>query len=243
IARTDSRWSATPFWPRRWKIATGPRGRATGRGAPDRAGGRLPTAGVAAAGPPGAGGGRPGDRGGARTPAARGRGAPGPGGHVLVAAGPRGRQHRPAWPDPRLGRPRLTTYLQAWSAPRRAHLGDRADSPDIDPETGRRIPYSRLLGQAFCALLEHYPADRLPQHGGTATTINLTVELDDLLRPTGCATTTDNPGEDISIDQLLRLACTADLMPSVFDSEGQPLWLGRTTRLFKPHQRPGDGAA
>jgi Domain of unknown function (DUF222) len=39
---------------------------------------------------------------------------------------------------------RLTTYLQAFAAPRRAHLEDRADAPGIDPESGRRVPYSRL---------------------------------------------------------------------------------------------------
>ena len=86
---------------------------------------------------------------------------------------------------------RLATYLQAWTAPRRAHLADRADAPGIDPETGRPVPYSRLLGQAFCALIEYYPGDRLPQHGGSATTINLTVDLEDLQRRTGHATTTD----------------------------------------------------
>ena len=111
-------------------------------------------------------------------------------------------------PDPVANR--LTTYLQAWVAPRRAHLPDRADTPGIDPETGRRIPYSRLLGHAFCALLENYPADLLPQHGGTATTINLTVELADLQRRTGHATTAGSSDEDVSISELLRLACTAE---------------------------------
>jgi hypothetical protein len=129
---------------------------------------------------------------------------------------------------------RLTTYLQAFAAPRRAHLEDRADSPGIDPETGQRMPYSRLLGQALCALLEHYPGDRLPQHGGTATTVNITVDLDDLRRRTGRAATDSG---DLSIAELLRLACTADLVPWVFDTEGQPLWLGRSSRLFKPQQR------
>ena len=128
----------------------------------------------------------------------------------------------------------LTTYLQAFAAPRRAHLEDRADSPGIDPETGQRVPYTRLLGQAFCALLENYPAERLPRHGGTATTVNITVDLDDLRRGVGRATT---EGEDFSIPELLRLACTADLVPWVFDSEGQPLWLGRTRRLFTARQR------
>ena len=92
-----------------------------------------------------------------------------------------------------------------------------------------------MLGHAFCALLDNYPADRLPQHGGT--TINLTVELTDLQRCTGHATTAGGSDEDVSISELLRLACTADLVPWVFDSEGQPLWLGRTARLFTARQR------
>jgi Domain of unknown function (DUF222) len=130
---------------------------------------------------------------------------------------------------------RLTTYLQSWSAPRRAHLADRAYSPGLDPETGRRVPYTRLLGQAFCAFVENYPARRLPRHGGTATTLNLTVDLEDLTARTGTATTAN--GEDTSIDELLRLACTAELIPCVFDGAGQPLHLGRTRRLFSPGQR------
>jgi hypothetical protein len=130
---------------------------------------------------------------------------------------------------------RLSTYLQAWSAPRRAHLADRADTPGLDPETGRRVPYTRLLGHAFCAFVENYPAHRLPRHGGTATTLNLTVDLEDLIARTGHATTAN--GEDLSVEELLRLSCTAELIPCVFDGAGQPLHLGRTRRLFNSAQR------
>lgn len=138
---------------------------------------------------------------------------------------------------------RLESYLQAFAAPRRAHLQDRTEAPGIDPETGRRVPYSRLLGQAFCTFVEQYPEDLLPQHGGTATTVNLVVDLDDLKRWTGrdgspsAGASTHDGQVDVSIDELLRQACSARLVPWVFDSAGRPLRMGRASRLFKPHQR------
>lgn len=130
----------------------------------------------------------------------------------------------------------LQNYLRAFAAPRRAHLDDRSEAPAIDPETGKRVPYSRLLGQAFCAFIENYPGDLLPQHGGTATTVNLVVDLDDLQRRAGYATTADGE-QEVSLEELLRQACNATIVPWVFDTDGQPLWMGRSSRLFKPHQR------
>ncbi len=136
---------------------------------------------------------------------------------------------------------RLRNHLRSYAAPRRAHLDDRSEAPGIDPETGKRIPYSRLLGQAFCTFIENYPDDLLPQHGGTATAVNLVVDLEDLHRRTrdhraGHASTPDGD-VNVSLDELLREACNGRIVPWVFDTDGQPLWMWRASRLFKPHQR------
>ena len=128
---------------------------------------------------------------------------------------------------------RLKTYLEAYSSPRRGHLDSETDR--IDPETGRPIPYSTLLGYAFCSLLESMPAERLPNHGGSATSVVVTIDHDrlrDQLGAAGLAT-----GERISASEAMRLACNANILPLVLDGKGQPLHLGRAKRLFSPAQR------
>src|SRR3954454_1854773 len=56
---------------------------------------------------------------------------------------------------------RLRAYLDAYTSPRRLTLDSEVD----------QMPLSRRRGQAFRALLEQMPADRLPRHGGTATSV------------------------------------------------------------------------
>ncbi|MFL5332449.1 MAG: DUF222 domain-containing protein, partial [Geminicoccaceae bacterium] len=56
---------------------------------------------------------------------------------------------------------RLRVYLDSFTAPRRQHL-EVTQLGDVD-----LLPLPRRRGEAFCALLEHVPADRLPTHGGT----------------------------------------------------------------------------
>ena len=138
---------------------------------------------------------------------------------------------------------RLKSYLDAFAAPRRGHLDsdldpDAAPAPEsatIDPETGRRVPYPVRLGRAFAALLERLPASVLPVHGGAATTVVVTVDLDDLRARLGAAGFGD--AERVSASEALRLACTANIVPMVLDGQGQPLHLGRTRRLFSRAQR------
>ena len=59
---------------------------------------------------------------------------------------------------------RLHTYLEAFTSPRHQGAGE-AD----------RIPVDRKRGQAFCSLLEVLDPQRLPAHGGDATTLIVTV--------------------------------------------------------------------
>jgi len=121
---------------------------------------------------------------------------------------------------------RLLTYVEAFAAPRQhdADLGLRHDQR-----------HDQRLGHAFCALLEHLDPARLPQHGGDATTVMVTVDLATLRHGLGTATL----GADIPISagEARRLACTARLLPAVLGTDSLPLDLGRTARLFSPAQR------
>ena len=123
---------------------------------------------------------------------------------------------------------RLCVYLDAFTAPRRT-LGS-ASSSDVE---GLSLP--RRRGEALCALLEHLPADGLPAHGGTATSVMVMIDLDSLRSEAGLAVTA--VGGAMTGDEVRRLACNAGVIPVVLGGDGQPLDLGRTRRLFSPAQR------
>lgn len=119
---------------------------------------------------------------------------------------------------------RLFTYLEAVAAPRRIAADDRR-------------PYDQRLGQAFGAFLESVDPARLPLHGGDATTVVVTVGLDQLrasLEAAGVALSGDEP---MTVSQARRLACTSSILPAVLGGGSQVLDLGRARRLFTPAQR------
>ena len=123
---------------------------------------------------------------------------------------------------------RLRTYLEAFASPRRT--ATEAD--------GQRIPTPRLLGLALTDLLEALPAEVLPAHGGTATTVTVHLRLDQLtadLEAAGVATL--ETGDVITASQTRRLACQAKILPAVLDGKSEVLDLGRSKRLHSPAQR------
>lgn len=123
---------------------------------------------------------------------------------------------------------RLRTYLEAFASPRRT--ATEAD--------GERIPAPRLLGLALTDLLEALPAHVLPAHGGTATTVTVHLDLDQLkgsLDKAGVAAL--DTGEPITASQARRLACHAGLLPVVLGGASEVLDLGRTKRLHTAAQR------
>ena len=117
---------------------------------------------------------------------------------------------------------RLRTCLEAFTAPRRQHAAPRR-------------PHERRMGQAFCDLLERLDPDLLPEHGGAATRVVVTIPLGDLLHGLGVGTLGD--GTRITADEARRLACTAGLVPAVLGGDSEVLDLGRSRRLFTPAQR------
>ena len=85
------------------------------------------------------------------------------------------------------------------------------------------------------AFLENLPDTGLPVHGGTTTSVMVTLDLDTLLTGIGVATT--STGDRITAEQARRLACQARIIPVVLGRKGEVLDLGRSARLFSPAQR------
>jgi hypothetical protein len=127
---------------------------------------------------------------------------------------------------PDLAATRLATYLEAFTNPRRSSTPDRR-------------PYPRRLGKAFVRFLEAVDPQRLPIHGGDATTVVITMNHESLTAELVTAGVI-GADEKITAAQARRLACTAHLVPAVLGPErtgSQVLDLGRSTRLFNAAQR------
>ncbi len=118
---------------------------------------------------------------------------------------------------------RLFTYLEAFTSPRQH-----------DAAGGDRRPYDHKLGHAFVAFLESVDPDRMPLHGGDATTLMVAIDFDRLRDGLGAALVGDTP---ITAEAARRLACTANLLPAVLGGNSEVLDLGRARRLFSPAQR------
>jgi hypothetical protein len=119
---------------------------------------------------------------------------------------------------------RCQTYLESYTSPRRNPTGD------LD-----QLPAPRRRGEAFCALLENLPTNRLPKHGGTATSVMVMIDLETLRSGAGFAET--STGDRLTADQTRRLACQAGIIPVVLSGKGEILDLGRARRLFTGPQR------
>lgn len=150
---------------------------------------------------------------------------------------------------------RLKGYLESFTSPRHdantdghkqtGETGSLADgavsSRYRDPATGERLPQDRLMGEALCALLERYDPNRLPQHGGMATTLVITTGFDTLTQELGVGTLPD--GTRLSAGDVRRLACNAKLLPAVLGGASAVLDLGIASRLFSVEQRIALGIA
>lgn len=144
---------------------------------------------------------------------------------------------------------RLRTYLEAITAPRAARLAPNSTANDafgsVNTTTDdvrltafERRPYARRQAEAFCSLLEHLDPEKLPEHGGTATAIVVTIPLADLrsaLAGVDITAGADGVGR-ISAGEVRRLACTAQIIPAVLGSKSEVLDLGRSQRLFSTAQ-------
>jgi hypothetical protein len=133
---------------------------------------------------------------------------------------------------------RLMTYLYAWTNPRRAERANGTEGPESGGGAGSAA-YPTRLGQAFCSLLEHLDPAKMPKHGGTATSVVVTMDLETLKSGLGTATT--DTGLVISASEARRLACTGLIIPAVLGGKSEVLDLGRGRRLYEAAQRRAMG--
>jgi hypothetical protein len=126
---------------------------------------------------------------------------------------------------------RLKTYLEAYTSPRQHDPG----FVFRDPATGAKLSHDRMMGEAFCSLLEAIDPAALPLHGGTPTQVVVTIGLDNLVSGLGVGVLAD--GTPITAGQARRLACNAGIIPAVLGGTSEVLDLGRTRRLFSGPQR------
>ena len=125
----------------------------------------------------------------------------------------------------------LRTQLQALANP---HRPDPIARVEAD---GATRPGPVVLGDAFVAYVERYPADRLPETGGVAATVVVTVPLETLEGRLGSGQVLGSPGTSLSPAAARRLACTAGVLPAVLGGEGQVLDQGRRARTATKAQR------
>ncbi len=145
---------------------------------------------------------------------------------------------------------RFATYLEAFTNPRverevqpPADTSLAGDATAHDPVA--RMAYPKRMGQAFVQLLESLDPTRLPVHGGDATTVVVTIDLESLkarlatadLVGAGLVPGDELTGDAITAAQARRLACSAKILPAVLGGASLPLDLGRVRRLFTPAQR------
>jgi hypothetical protein len=123
-----------------------------------------------------------------------------------------------------------TPLIDALAAPQPGENGHRENGHADDRTPAQRRHDAMIdLGQRLLR------SATLPDCGGTATTVNLGIGIEDLEARTGTATT--DHGDPVTITTLLRLAGECELVTTVFDRNGAVLCQGRSRRLANRAQR------
>jgi hypothetical protein len=134
---------------------------------------------------------------------------------------------------PNLAFDMLTANLDALASPRRDCHRSADDTPAADP--GEHEPYANRLGRAFCEWVERTAAKGICLSDGVNATLVVTVDEQSLRDRVGAATL--GSGDDISVEEVRRLACNADVLPMVLGRDSEPLDLGKASRLFTRGQK------
>ncbi|NRQ50658.1 HNH endonuclease signature motif containing protein [Aeromicrobium stalagmiti] len=127
----------------------------------------------------------------------------------------------------------LRAAIEGIIAPRRS--ADNAIRLGMGVGEYNALPRDQKMGHAFTELIAHLPTGALPQHGGLAATVAVTIDVDDLR--TGNGTATNTSGTTTSAARAQRMACNATLVALYLDSESRLLDLGTSKRLYTRHQR------
>jgi hypothetical protein len=127
-------------------------------------------------------------------------------------------------------------------------VGASQDAAEADAPTGHsaaeepeeelppwRQPTPHRLGQALAELIERFAGGDLPEAGGMAATIVVTMTLDQLQGGPGAAQL--DTGDRVTAGQARRLACQAGIIPLVLGGKSVPLDVGRRRRFHDRYQR------
>ena len=112
-----------------------------------------------------------------------------------------------------------------------AALADEVRRQRNDDDSGDLTGFDQRMADALENLVCAEPVGRKPQRA----TLVLTADWDALNHKLADARLVD--GTPLPVSEALRLACGADIVPLVFDVEGQELWVGRKHRLATEAQR------
>ena len=112
-----------------------------------------------------------------------------------------------------------------------AALADEVRRQRSDSDPGDQTAFDQRMADALENLVCADPSDRKPQ----GTTLVLTADWDALNHKLADARLVD--GTPLPVSEALRLACNADIVPAVFDTKNQELWVGRKHRLATEAQR------
>ncbi|MGO1975450.1 MAG: DUF222 domain-containing protein, partial [Propionibacteriaceae bacterium] len=114
-----------------------------------------------------------------------------------------------------------------------AQAEDRLDPLTETPTT------TQLQADALVAMFEDlFTRQAAPTSGGDRPRVSILLPLENLVNGTAGATLM-NSGEPISAEAARQLACDADLIPVVLDTDGAVLDVGRSRRLFTRGIRHG----
>ena len=100
---------------------------------------------------------------------------------------------------------------------------------------GVRRPGPERMGRAFAEFIERYPAEEIPNAGGVAATVVVTIDLATLVG--GLKAGTLDTGEKITAGQVRRLACEARIIPAVLGGPSEVLDIGRGGRFHTAPMR------
>ena len=127
----------------------------------------------------------------------------------------------------------LRAAIEGIIAPRRTSWAAAAFGMGADDWT--TLPREQKMGHAFAELINHLPSEALPQAGGLAATVAVTIDVDHLR--TGAGTATNTSGTTMSAARAQRIACNAHLVAMLLDGDSRVVDLGTTRRLYDRHQR------
>lgn len=119
----------------------------------------------------------------------------------------------------------LKAALDPLAAPRT----ETADGKDVRTAATRRA--DALVELAARALDD----GALPSQGGERPHLGIIVDYEQL--QAACARVTLDTGDDIGVSTLRRIACDAQVYPIVLGSAGEPLDIGRASRVVPPYLR------